>query len=289
MTALAPQSPKALSLDNLSAYLQWVHSQPKLDAAQERSLLQKVKDGDAQAAKQIIFAHIRYVVYVVRQYRGYGLSEVDLIQEGTLGLMKALKRFKTTHEVRFISYAIHWVKAGIRQYILEHWHLVKVATTKAQRKLFFNLRSKAKDLSRLSQEEANLLATELGVSVKDVFRMQTRLLAGKSAYDLNASTVQSGMQEGSLRLEEKLADQGQPLLLDQLVQQEHQQHLHQVLAQLGERDRLILELRWLSAQKVKLHDVAKRLGVSAERVRQLEKRALQTVRELLLHARQEDD
>jgi RNA polymerase sigma-32 factor len=280
MSSLLLTSPKALSVDNLAAYLQWVYDQPKLDEAQEKALLRQVRQGDARAAKQIIMANLRYVVYAAKQYRGYGLSEIDLIQEGTLGLMKALKRFKLDQGVRFITYAIHWVKAEIQEYTIKNWHIVKIATTKAQRKLFFNLRSKAKELYRLSVAEARCLAEDLGVPVKEVFAMQKRMLAG-SVQALDQSEDNVGGEGEALTLAEKLADDDQKSPLLSLVDQESPGIVKQALAQLDERAQTIVEARWLRDDKVKLHDLAALLKISAERVRQLEKQALESLKQII--------
>ena len=264
---------------NLPAYVQAVSSIPILSAERERELAEDLYYNDnLAAARELVMSHLRFVVHIARSYSGYGLAEADLIQEGNVGLMKAVKRFNPEKGVRLVSFAVHWIKAEMHEYILRNWRIVKVATTKAQRKLFFNLRSAKKDLAWLSADEARAVADELGVDVKEVHRMEGRLSSRDLAYDApQGADDDDGWQAPQFYLEDHSAD---PALAAESSdwQQDSEERLHQALAELDERSRDILAQRWLADEKATLHELAARYNVSAERIRQLEQSAMNKLR-----------
>jgi RNA polymerase sigma-32 factor len=264
---------------NLPAYVQAVSSIPILSAERERELAEDLYYNDnLAAARELVMSHLRFVVHIARSYSGYGLAEADLIQEGNVGLMKAVKRFNPEKGVRLVSFAVHWIKAEMHEYILRNWRIVKVATTKAQRKLFFNLRSAKKDLAWLSADEARAVADELGVDVKEVHRMEGRLSSRDLAYDApQGADDDDGWQAPQFYLEDHSAD---PALAAESSdwQQDSEERLHQALAELDERSRDILAQRWLADEKATLHELAARYNVSAERIRQLEQSAMKKLR-----------
>ena len=264
---------------NLPAYVQAVSGIPILSADRERELAEDLYFNDnLEAARQLVMSHLRFVVHIARSYSGYGLAEADLIQEGNVGLMKAVKRFNPEKGVRLVSFAVHWIKAEMHEYILRNWRIVKVATTKAQRKLFFNLRSAKKNLAWLSADEAKAVADELGVDVKEVHRMEGRLSSRDMAFDapLNADD-ESGWQAPQFFLEDHSADPAQEVEASDW-QQRSEDRLHAALADLDERSRDILAQRWLAEEKSTLHDLAGQYSVSAERIRQLEQSAMKKLR-----------
>ena len=264
---------------NIDAYISSVSSIGVLSAAEEKNLAERLYfEGDLDAARQLVISHLRFVVHIAKSYSGYGLALSDLIQEGNVGLMKAVKRFNPEVGVRLVSFAVHWVKAEIHEFILRNWRIVKVATTKAQRKLFFNLRSAKKSLSWLSCDEAKAVADDLGVEVKVVHEMESRMSGQDTAFDGYADDdSDTAYQAPANYLEDRAAD---PLLL--LEQSDWSSSsltlLHNALATLDERSRDILEKRWLADDKATLHDLADEYGVSAERIRQLEKNAMKKLR-----------
>jgi len=264
---------------NLPAYVQAVSSIQILSAERERQLGEDLYFNDnLEAARELVMSHLRFVVHIARSYSGYGLAEADLIQEGNVGLMKAVKRFNPEKGVRLVSFAVHWIKAEMHEYILRNWRIVKVATTKAQRKLFFNLRSAKKNLSWLSAEEARAVADDLGVDVKEVQRMEGRLSSRDLAYDSpREADDDDAWQAPQYYLEDHSAD---PALAVEASdwQQNSEQQLHQALAELDERSRDILAQRWLAEKKATLHELADQYGVSAERIRQLEQNAMKKLR-----------
>jgi RNA polymerase sigma-32 factor len=264
---------------NLPAYVQAVSTIPILSAERERQLAEDLYFNDnLEAARELVMSHLRFVVYIARSYSGYGLAEADLIQEGNVGLMKAVKRFNPEKGVRLVSFAVHWIKAEMHEYILRNWRIVKVATTKAQRKLFFNLRSAKKNLSWLSAEEAQAVADDLGVDVREVQRMEGRLSSRDLAYDSpRDSDDDDAWQAPQYYLEDQSAD---PALAVESSdwQQNSEAQLHEALAGLDERSRDILGQRWLAEEKATLHDLAAQYGVSAERIRQLEQNAMKKLR-----------
>ena len=264
---------------NLSAYVQAVGSIPVLTVERERELAEDLYfNENLEAARELVMSHLRFVVHIARSYSGYGLAEADLIQEGNVGLMKAVKRFNPEKGVRLVSFAVHWIKAEMHEYVLRNWRIVKVATTKAQRKLFFNLRSAKKTLSWLSAEEAQAVADDLGVDVREVHRMESRLSSRDLAFD---SPVDAGDDDSwhapQYFLEDKGSDPAQELeSLD--WQRNSEGQLHTALADLDERSRNILAQRWLAGEKSTLHELAEEYGISAERVRQLEQNAMKKLR-----------
>ena len=260
---------------NLQSYVQSVNSIPLLSAEQERDLGERLYyHQDLDAARQLVMAHLRFVVHIARSYSGYGLPQGDLIQEGNVGLMKAVKRFNPEMGVRLVSFAVHWIKAEIHEYVLRNWRIVKVATTKAQRKLFFNLRRQKKRLAWLTNSEVDAVADSLGVEAREVREMESRLTGHDMSFDPSDSDDdESAYQSPSNYLEDHTYDPA--LQLEASDQTENSSsNLHEALSQLDERSRDILQQRWLSDEKVTLHDLAAQYGVSAERIRQLEKNAM---------------
>jgi RNA polymerase sigma-32 factor len=264
---------------NLAAYVQAVGSTPVLSPERERELAEDLFYNDnLTAARELVMSHLRFVVHIARSYSGYGLAEADLIQEGNVGLMKAIKRFDPEKGVRLVSFAVHWIKAEMHEYILRNWRIVKVATTKAQRKLFFNLRSKKKSLSWLSADEAKAVAEDLGVDVKEVHRMEGRLTSRDLAYDMSTdSDDDDAWQAPQYYLEDHSSDPAQTVEEGDW-KQNSQAQLHSALADLDERSRNILAQRWLAEDKSTLHELADQYGVSAERIRQLEANAMKKLK-----------
>lgn len=264
---------------NLQAYVQSVNSFPILTAEQEQDLGERLYyHQDLDAARQLVMAHLRFVVHIARTYSGYGLPQGDLIQEGNVGLMKAVKRFNPEKGVRLVSFAVHWIRAEIHEYVLRNWRIVKVATTKAQRKLFFNLRSKKKRLAWLTNDEADAVAESLGVKAHEVREMESRLTGSDMAFDSSdnedddraylspANYLEDRSQDPALQLENSDATENAS------------NSLHEALSQLDERSRDILQQRWLSDKKVTLHELADQYGVSAERIRQIERNAMNKIK-----------
>ena len=264
---------------NLAAYVQAVGSIPVLSPERERELAEDLYFNDnLNAARELVMSHLRFVVHIARSYSGYGLAEADLIQEGNVGLMKAVKRFNPEKGVRLVSFAVHWIKAEMHEYILRNWRIVKVATTKAQRKLFFNLRSKKKSLSWLSADEAKAVAEDLGVDVTEGHRMEGRLASRDLAYDLPSdSDDEDSWQSPQYFLEDQSADPA-VAVEEGDWQQNSEAQLHSALSDLDERSRDILAQRWLAEEKATLHELADQYGVSAERIRQLEANAMKKLK-----------
>jgi len=275
-TTMALPIPAAYSLDS---YIQTVNRYPMLSLEQEQAYARAWHaQEDVEAARQLVLSHLRVVVSVARHYLGYGLPQADLIQEGNIGLMKAVKRFDPDRGVRLVSFALHWIRAEIHEYVLKNWRLVKVATTKAQRKLFFNLRSLKQSLDTLSITEADAVAKELNVSRKDVLEMETRLSGRDISID---PTVEDGEESYSPVAYLASPDENPAQVLER---EQTEQHLHtglfKALESLDPRSRRIIEARWLTEDASStLHDLAEEYGVSAERIRQIEARALQKMRE----------
>ncbi|GLP97822.1 RNA polymerase sigma factor RpoH [Paraferrimonas sedimenticola] len=264
---------------SIEAYIRSVNSIPMLDAEEEHRLATELQEtGDLQSAKQLIMSHLRFVVHVAKGYSGYGLPQADLIQEGNVGLMKAVKRFDPQVGVRLVSFAVHWIKAEIHEYVLKNWRIVKVATTKAQRKLFFNLRKAKSRLGWFSQDEVKMVADNLGVSTSEVSEMESRLAAQDAAYDLTvADDDDNASFAPALYLEDNSSDHA--------VQYEQanweasaNEKLAAAMATLDERSQHIVKTRWLDEQKATLHELADHYGVSAERIRQLEKNAMKKLK-----------
>jgi RNA polymerase sigma-32 factor len=275
---------QSLPIGSLSSYIHWVNQIPMLTAEEELELSNKlIKNNDLDSARQLVLSHLRLVVRIARGYDGYGLQQADLIQEGNIGLMKAVKRFNPEVGVRLVSFAVHWIRAEIHEFVLKNWRIVKIATTKAQRKLFFNLRRLAKNRAWLSNFEVEAVAAELKVSARDVRQMEERL----SHYDESFEGVDSDEDSGSYKAPEHYLEDFQysPSRLLEQHNWEDQRHdsLHQALEQLDERSRDILTQRWLNDKKATLHDLAAQYNVSAERIRQLEKNAMGKVRAAIAH------
>ena len=233
---------------------------------------------NVDAAREMVMAHLRFVVHIARSYSGYGLAEADLIQEGNVGLMKAVKRFDPEKGVRLVSFAVHWIKAEMHEYILRNWRIVKVATTKAQRKLFFNLRSAKKTLSWLSADEAQAVADDLGVDVKEVHRMEGRLTSRDMAFDAPVDSDDDDSWQAPQYYLEDLSSNPADSVESQDWKENSEQQLYHALADLDDRSRDILARRWLAEEKSTLHELAAEYGISAERIRQLEQNAMKKLR-----------
>ncbi len=282
--------PKIHALDlvnpsgSLEAYIQAANQIPMLEADEERQLAERLQQyGDLQAAQQLVMSHLRFVIHIARGYSGYGLPQADLIQEGNVGLMKAVKRFDPSMNVRLVSFAVHWIRAEIHEFILRNWRIVKLATTKAQRKLFFNLRKSKKHLGWFSQAEVEAVAKDLNVAPEIVLEMEKRMSGQDTPFDgyadandddgynpAPAGYLQDNSYEPSLLLERENSEEY------------NNEKLAQALEALDERSRDILQLRWLSDSKSTLHDLAAKYNVSAERIRQLEQNAMKKMRASLV-------
>ncbi len=264
---------------NIDAYVASVASIAVLSAEQEKTLAERLfYHNDLEAARQLVMSHLRFVVHIAKSYSGYGLPLADLIQEGNVGLMKAVKRFNPEVGVRLVSFAVHWVKAEIHEFILRNWRIVKVATTKAQRKLFFNLRSAKKRLSWLTNDEADAVAKDLGVEARVVREMESRMAGQDTSFDGSADDdSDNAYQAPAYYLEDHNSDPSL-LLEDSDWSDSSIAQLRGALAQLDERSRDILQKRWLSEDKMTLHELADAYGVSAERIRQLEKNAMKKLK-----------
>ena len=279
---LSRHLPMPVATGNLDAYIQSCNRMPMLTEEEEFALARRFREEeDLEAARELVMSHLRLVISVARGYLGYGLPHADLIQEGNIGLMKAVKRFDPARGVRLVSFAIHWIKAEIHEYIVRNWRLVKIATTKAQRKLFFNLRSMKSDFGALSPDEAQEIAQRLGVKPEEVAEMETRLSGQEMALEAQhddedahtapiawlADDSREPTQVLAARDAERLAAEGLP----------------QALAQLDPRSRRVVEARWLAdeGESATLHELAAEFGVSAERIRQIEVKALKTLRGVL--------
>jgi RNA polymerase sigma-32 factor len=264
---------------NLNAYIQGTATVPILSLEEEKSLGESLYyEEDLDAARRLVMSHLRFVVHIARSYSGYGLPLADLIQEGNVGLMKAVRRFNPEKGVRVVSFAVHWIKAEIHEFILRNWRIVKIATTKSQRKLFFNLRSAKKQLQWLTADEAKAVADDLGVEVKDVMEMEMRLTARDSAFDAPADEDDDNSSYAPvLFLEDKGADPAQ-LVESEDYEGDNNHRLAEAVKTLDERSQSILQRRWLDDKKATLHQLADEYGVSAERIRQLEKNAMKKVR-----------
>ncbi len=271
--ALVPQG-------SLEAYIQAVNTIPVLSAEEEKSLAERLQnEGDLSSARQLVMSHLRFVVHIAKSYAGYGLPQADLIQEGNIGLMKAVKRFDPGVGVRLVSFAVHWIKAEIHEYVLRNWRVVKVATTKAQRKLFFNLRKSKKRLGWFNQQEVNRVAEDLGVSPSEVLEMESRMSAQDQAFDLASDDDE---REGSFSPVQYLEDKSSDVATqveESNWEQAANQRLRAALRTLDERSQHIIQARWLDEDdKTTLQSLADEYGVSAERIRQLEKTALKKLK-----------
>lgn len=272
------------ALGNLESYIRTANSWPMLSADEEKLLTKRLYyHGDLEAAKTLILSHLRFVVHIARNYSGYGLSQSDLIQEGNIGLMKAVRRFNPQVGVRLVSFAVHWIKAEIHEYVLRNWRIVKVATTKAQRKLFFNLRKIKQRLGWFNQDEVDMVARELGVSSKDVREMESRM----AAQDTNIEHKNDTSDENKfhsiplLYLQDKNSD-----FANNIEENNWETHatskLNDAIQLLDKRSQHIIRSRWLNENhRTTLQNLAEQYGVSAERVRQLEKNAMNKLRKAI--------
>jgi RNA polymerase sigma-32 factor len=264
---------------NLSAYVQTVGAIPMLSQEREQELAEKLfYDNCVDSARELVLAHLRFVVHVARSYSGYGLAEADLIQEGNVGLMKAVKRFDPNKGVRLVSFAVHWIKAEMHEYILKNWRIVKVATTKAQRKLFFNLRSHKTSTSWLTEEETLAIANELGVDAHEVTRMEGRLAGRDVAFDMPTDADEDAAWQAPQHYLEDLSANPESAVESLDTSTQELAMLATALDDLDERSRDIVSRRWLTEPKATLHELAAEYGVSAERIRQLEANAMRKLR-----------
>ena len=269
--------------DSLSQYLSEVRRLPMLSVEEEQTLARRLKDaGDIEAAQKLVLGHLRFVVHVARGYRGYGLPLADLIQEGNIGLMKAVKRFDPDQKVRLVTFAVHWIRAEIHEYILKNWRIVKVATTKAQRKLFFKMRQMKNSIGWLSKSEAESVAEELDVPEREVMTMEARLYGRDMGLDTPAY---DGSEDGDGPSYEQILVDQDALSVEDIASQrdenERVEAMNQALSTLDDRSRDILSRRWLDEPKATLQTLADEYGVSAERIRQIETAALKKLRTAL--------
>jgi RNA polymerase sigma-32 factor len=283
-TTLALKSPDALlagPLGSLDAYIERVSRIPVLTREQELEFATRFRrDNDLEAARELVLSHLRFVVHIARGYVGYGLPMGDLVQEGNVGLMKAVKRFDPEVGVRLVSFAVHWIRAEIHEYVLRNWRLVKIATTKAQRKLFFNLRRLKKNLAWLTESETRAVARELGVAPEEVTEMEKRLAARDLSFDPVPEDDDEEAYTPAMYLPAADADPSVQVENEEW-QDTTAERLGRAMKTLDERSRNILESRWMTDEKATLHELADRYGVSAERIRQLEANAIKKLRRLV--------
>ncbi len=271
--------PINVSVGTFDAYLNAVNQMSRLTAEQETALALRFREeGDVNAAKELVMSNLRFVVYVARGYSGYGLPMSDIIQEGNIGLMKAVKRFDPAMGVRLVSFAVHWIKAEIHEYVIKNWRIVKIATTKAQRKLFFNLRKSKAAMGFLSNDEASVIADNLGVDIKNVYEMEKRLNGQDMPFDMSADDNNDeyyAVPENYLH-----AHGADPAILleNNDAEAREQSTLNSALAELDQRSLDIVSSRWLADEKATLHELAERYNVSAERIRQLEQNAMKKLK-----------
>ncbi|QLB13753.1 RNA polymerase RpoH-like sigma 32 subunit [Bisgaardia hudsonensis] len=264
---------------SIEGYIRAANEYPMLTADEEKELAERLYYyEDIEAAKRLILSHLRFVIHVVRGYSGYGLPQADLIQEGNIGLMKAVKRFNPEVGVRLVSFAVHWIKAEIHEYVLRNWRIVKVATTKSQRKLFFNLRKTKQRLGWFNENEVDMVANELGVSKQDVIEMESRMTGADVGFDLSSDDNEDAVAYSpSLYLEDKNSNFAAELESENYETQATDK-VTVALAQLDERSQDIIKSRWLDEPKATLQDLAAKYSISAERVRQLETNALKKLK-----------
>jgi RNA polymerase sigma-32 factor len=270
------------SIDSYDRYMQSIRTIPSLTAEEEMALGMRLKkSNDLEAAKTLILSHLKLVAKVAKGYSGYGLPQSDLVQEGNIGLMKAVKRFDPERGVRLVSFAIYWIKAEIQEYIVKNWRLVKTATTKAQRKLFFNLRSMKKTLQPLKSDEINSIAKELNVKPEDVREMEYRFNGNEISLDYGSEESEDDVYRPIAYLKDEAPEPSEQMEIDQ-SESNSLSTLKTALLSLDERSRLILEERWLKEKDAStLHELADKLGVSAERIRQIEQSAMKKIKSLL--------
>ncbi|MCG6861748.1 MAG: RNA polymerase sigma factor RpoH [Chromatiaceae bacterium] len=267
-----------LPTGNIDAYIGAAYQIPVLTADEERELAEQLRDqGDMEAARRLVMSHLRFVIRIARGYLGYGLPLQDLIQEGSVGLMKAVRRFEPDLGVRLVSFAVHWIRAEIHEYILRNWRIVKVATTKAQRKLFFNLRSAKKRLGWFTHEEVQGVAEDLGVKPETVLEMESRLANQDLAFDGDDSDDDEGPSAPSTYLADMRMEPASAIEREDTVS-DRRERLLNAIESLDTRSRTIVQERWLTEKKQTLHELAQQFGVSAERIRQIEKNAMKKMR-----------
>ncbi len=274
--------PSIGSVDSYDRYMQSIRAIPSLTAEEELALGMRLKtSNDLEAAKTLILSHLKLVAKVAKGYSGYGLPQSDLVQEGNIGLMKAVKRFDPERGVRLVSFAIFWIKAEIQEYIVKNWRLVKTATTKAQRKLFFNLRSMKKTLQPLKSDEINSIAKELNVKPEDVREMEYRFNGNEISLDYGSEESEDDVYRPIAYLKDETPEPSEKMEVDQ-SEGYSLSSLNKALSSLDERSRLILEERWLKDKDAStLHELADKLGVSAERIRQIEQAAMKKIKMLM--------
>ena len=287
-TALVAKQTSGLVLagpvGSLDSYIDRVAQIPVLSKEDEVALAVRFRsEADLDAARQLVLSHLRFVVHIARGYLGYGLPMGDLVQEGNVGLMKAVKRFDPAVGVRLVSFAVHWIRAEIHEYVLRNWRLVKVATTKSQRKLFFNLRRMKKNLAWLSEEETRAVAKDLGVEVSDVREMEQRLSARDMSFDPTPDTDEEESYSPAMYLPASNADPAIEVEREEW-EEDSSERLSVALEKLDERSRSILKRRWMTEDKATLHELADEYGISAERVRQVESNAINTLKGLMAAA-----
>ena len=284
-TALVAKQPSGLvfagPVGSLDSYIDRVSQIPVLSKEDEVALAVRFRsEADLDAARQLVLSHLRFVVHIARGYLGYGLPMGDLVQEGNVGLMKAVKRFDPTVGVRLVSFAVHWIRAEIHEYVLRNWRLVKVATTKSQRKLFFNLRKMKKNLAWLSEAETAAVARDLGVDVADVREMEQRLSARDMSFDPTPESDEEETYSPAMYLPASNADPATEVENEEW-EEDSTERLSMALEKLDERSRSILKRRWMTEDKATLHELADEYGISAERVRQVESNAINKLKGLM--------
>ena len=273
----------AVPTGSLEAYITAAAQVPMLSADEERDLATRLQnDGDLSAARQLVMSHLRFVIHVAKGYSGYGLAQADLIQEGNIGLMKAVKRFDPTVNVRLVSFAVHWIRAEIHEYILRNWRIVKLATTKAQRKLFFNLRKNKKRLGWFTQEEVETVARELDVPEATVRQMEERMSGQDAAFDGYDTDEDTDFKPAPAGYLQDMSMEPAAQLEAENWEAHNHARLENALEDLDDRSRDILQSRWLSESKATLHELADKYGVSAERIRQLEANAMKKMKGALI-------
>jgi len=287
-TALVAKQPNGLvfagPVGSLDSYIDRVSQIPVLSKEDEIALATRFRsEADLDAARQLVLSHLRFVVHIARGYLGYGLPMGDLVQEGNVGLMKAVKRFDPTVGVRLVSFAVHWIRAEIHEYVLRNWRLVKVATTKSQRKLFFNLRKMKKNLAWLSEAETAAVARDLGVDVADVREMEQRLSARDMSFDPTPESDEEDTYSPAMYLPASHADPAIEVESEEW-EEDSTERLSIALEKLDERSRRILKRRWMTEDKATLHELADEYGISAERVRQVESNAINKLKGLMAAA-----
>ena len=263
---------------SIESYIQSVSNIPMLSADEEKSLAERLfNEGDLTAARELVMSHLRFVVHIAKSYSGYGLAQADLVQEGNIGLMKAVKRFDPNVGVRLVSFAVHWIKAEIHEFVLKNWRIVKVATTKAQRKLFFNLRKSKKRLGWFTHKEVQKVAEELGVSEKEVLQMEARMGSQDTAFDLSSADGDDNSNFSPAQYLEDKSENVEAAVINADYDSNASARLYSAIKTLDERSQYIIETRWLNDNKMTLQDLAAKYEVSAERVRQIEKNAMKKI------------